>query len=424
MMTDPEQPRSATSSGIGQHAAKRQRFGPGMLVAAAFIGPGTVTTASKAGAGFGFALSWAIVFSILATIVLQEMAARLGLVTRQGLGEAVRSSSHNSTVSLIAGLTVAIAIGLGNAAYQTGNIVGAAMGASLILGGTIQVWSAALGLTAFALLYSGRYRLIEFALIALVLLMSGTFLVTAFMVRPNVFELARGSFSPSIPEGSLLTIIGLIGTTVVPYNLFLQASSVCRKWPNEVPRGAALREARIDTFAAVTLGGIVTLAIVATAATAFFGRGGISSPGDMARQLEPLLGGSAARIFFSAGLLAVGLTSSITAPLAAAFAICGAMRWSPDLNSARFRAVWMSVLAVGTALSAAGLKSPQVTILIAQAINGLLLPLISIFLLIAVNRSDLMGQHKNGLAANLLGVLVVFVTMLLGGTAFYRIWQS
>ena len=84
----------------------------------------------------------------------------------------------------------------------------------------------------------------------------------------------------------------------------------------------------------------------------------------------------------------------------------------------------MSVLAVGTALSAAGLKSPQVTILIAQAINGLLLPLISIFLLIAVNRSDLMGQHKNGLAANLLGVLVVFVTMLLGGTAFYRIWQS
>lgn len=391
-----------------------------MLVAAAFIGPGTVTTASKAGADFGFTLLWAVLFSIVATIVLQEMAARLGLVTRQGLGEAVRTSTRKQTARFIAGFIVAVAIGLGNAAYQTGNIVGAAVGLTLIAGGSIQMWAVVIGLAAFSLLFTGRYRYIERGLICLVLAMSSTFLVTAFLVGPNISQLVQGGFTPRLPDGSLLTVIGLIGTTVVPYNLFLHASSVCQKWSNEIPTTVALREARMDTIAAVTLGGFVTLAIVATAATAFFGKGGLANAAQMARQLKPLLGGPAAKFFFASGLLAAGLTSAITAPLAAAFAISGAMGWRNQLNSWSFRAIWMTVLIVGTGFAALGLKSPQVTILIAQAANGILLPFITIFLLIAVNRRDLMGQFKNGHFANLAGGLVVLTTLLLGVTAVYK----
>ena len=140
----------------------------------------------------------------------------------------------------------------------------------------------------------------------------------------------------------------------------------------------------------------------------------------MAKQLEPLLGGPAARIFFAGGLLAAGLTSAITAPLAAAFAISGAMGWSTELKSARFRSIWITVLCAGTCLAAAGLKSPQVTILIAQAANGLLLPLITIFLLIAVNRSEQMKDYRNGILANVLGGAVVLITLLLGATAIYK----
>lgn len=399
-----------------------RKLGPGLLVAAAFIGPGTVTTASKAGAGFGFALAWAVLFSIVATIILQEMAARLGLVTRQGLGQAIRSSFHHQWMRLVAGLAVAVAIGLGNAAYQTGNILGASIGMSLLAGGSVELWSVGLGACAFGLLYSGRYRYIETALIALVLLMSSAFLLTAVLAKPDLVQLVRGMLTPQLPDGSLVTVIGLIGTTVVPYNLFLHASSVCEKWPDSVPRDNAVREARIDTVAAVTLGGVVTLAIVATAATAFFGKGGFGSFTDMAQQLEPLLGGTAAKTCFAIGLLAAGLTSAITAPLAAAFAVSGALGWKAEIHSRSFRVIWMVVLLIGTSLAAAGLKSPEVTILTAQAANGLLLPLISVFLLVAVNRTDLMGAYRNGLWANLAGMIVVLISLALGGTAIYRVF--
>ncbi len=111
-----------------------KNLGPGLLVTAAFIGPGTIITASKAGADFGFALVWALVFSIFATIVLQEMCARLGLVTRQGLGESIRTTCKSPVARVLAAGLVIAALGLGNAAFQSANILGAASGLQAITG--------------------------------------------------------------------------------------------------------------------------------------------------------------------------------------------------------------------------------------------------------------------------------------------------
>ena len=105
-----------------------RKFGPGLLVTAAFIGPGSVATASAVGANFGFVLLWALLFSLIATIVLQEMAARLGLVSGEGLSQALRTTFKNPLLSRIAVLLVVSAIGIGNAAYEAGNISGAALG--------------------------------------------------------------------------------------------------------------------------------------------------------------------------------------------------------------------------------------------------------------------------------------------------------
>jgi manganese transport protein len=391
-----------------------KKFGPGLLVTAAFIGPGTITTASKAGASFGFALLWTVVFATAATIVFQEMSARLGLVTRQGLGEAIRTTFQNRAIRLACCLLVAAAIGFGNAAYETGNITGAAVGLSLLSDVSVQTWSILLGCAALALLSFGRYKLIERVLVVLVIMMSLTFLLTAAMVRPDVGQLLQGAFVPTLPDGSILTVIGLIGTTVVPYNLFLHASSVQEKWPTAVPKPEALREARLDTSVAVALGGLITLAVVSTAAAAFYGKGELTSAADMASQLEPLLGGPAAKLFFAFGLVSAGLTSAITAPLAAAYAICGSFGWPIDLKAWRFRSIWMIVLVIGTVMAASGAKSPASTILFAQAANGLLLPLIAVFLLFAVNRRDLMGEYKNRWRGNLAGGLVVLVAAGLG----------
>jgi manganese transport protein len=389
-----------------------KKFGPGILVTAAFIGPGTVTTASIAGAQYGFALLWALLFSILATIVLQEMAARLGLVARLGLAEALRTAYGHSWFGTMAVVLVITAIGFGNAAYEAGNITGAALGLENITGIAVTTWSLAVGLLAGLLLAWGRYALIEKLLVVLVLLMSLVFLLTLLMVGPSLGELLGGLLIPRIPEGSLLTVLALIGTTVVPYNLFLHASAVQEKWPADGNTATNLHQARLDTSLSIGLGGLITLAIMSTSAVAFFGTEGSFSAASMARQLEPLLGAHA-RYFFAAGLFAAGLSSAVTAPLAAAYAVCGALGWSRDLRSTRFRLIWISVLACGTLFAILG-TSPLTAILFAQAANGFLLPICAIFLVMVMNRRDLLGDYRNGRLVNILGTGVVSVTVGLG----------
>lgn len=392
-----------------------RNLGPGLLVAAAFIGPGTVTTASVVGASTGYALLWALVFSIFATIILQEMSARLGIVSREGLGEALRTTFDSPVVKVVSVLLIVTAITFGNAAFETGNITGAALGLETIFGLPTQVWAVAVGLGAFALLASGAYKLIERVLVGLVILMSVVFVVTAVLVlRPaDLGNILAGIFAPGIPEGSLLTAVALIGTTVVPYNLFLHASSVQEKWSEDVPTGRALSESRFDTTLSIILGGVITLAVISTAAAAFFERGiEITDAGQMAGQLEPLLG-PLAKYFFALGLFAAGLTSAITAPLAAAYATSGALGWERNLSGLRFRAVWALVLVVGTVLAVLG-TNPVAAILFAQAANGVLLPIVVLFLLFAMNRSNLLGDFKNGIIGNVLGGFVLVVAALLG----------
>ncbi len=400
-----------------------RNLGPGLLVAAAFIGPGTVTTASVAGASTGYALLWALAFSIIATMVLQEMSARLGIVSREGLGEALRTTFDNVVVKAVAIILVVAAITVETAAFQTGNITGAALGLEAVTGITPQIWAVVVGVSAFVLLASGAYQLIERVLVALVIVMSVVFLLTAIIVRPNVGDILAGVFAPGVPSGSLVTVVALIGTTVVTYNFFLHASSVQEKWPESVPTDEALAESRFDTIASIALGGLITLAIIVTGAAAFFGTSTkIESAGQMAQQLEPLLG-PAAKVFFAIGIFSAGLTSSITAPLAAAYATSGAFGWGRDLRSWRFRAVWAVVLVFGTTLAALG-TSPVQIIVFAQAANGILLPLIAIFLLIVMNRSDLLGDFKNGIVGNALGAIVVLVASGLGVWTLITVFQT
>jgi manganese transport protein len=389
-----------------------RKFGPGLLVAAAFIGPGTITTASSAGANFGFALLWALLFSLLATIVLQEMAARLGLVTREGLAEAMRGYFRSPIAGRAAVLLVVAAVGVGNAAYEAGNIAGAALALNLVSPLGSGPWALLIGLAAGALLFSGRYKLLESVLIVLVLLMSVVFLLTAWRVSPSLPDLLAGLFRPTLPQGSVMTVIALIGTTVVPYNLFLHANAVREKWPASTALAQALRQSRLDTGLSIGLGGLITLAILSTAAAAFFGTGVAFTGDSLAVQLEPLLGVSA-RYVFAAGLFASGLTSAITAPLAAAYAVCGALGWQSSLSAPGFRAVSLAVLATGTLFAALGSK-PLAAILFAQVANGLLLPVVAVFLLVVMNQRKLLGEHVNGPVANVLGCLVVATASGLG----------
>lgn len=389
-----------------------------MLVTAAFVGPGTVATASSAGASFGYALLWALLFSVFATIVLQEMAVRQAIITGEGLAATLRRALAGSIAGKATMLLVIAAVGLGNAAYESGNIAGAALAVGSVLPGSQSTWSLVIGVSAVALLFLPAYRQLERVLIGLVLAMSAVFLVSAVLLRPDWSAMLSGALWPRLPAGSLLTVIALIGTTVVPYNLFLQANAAREHWAGREDRDQALSEARLDTLLSVTLGGLITVAIVTTATVTYFGSSEGFSAADLASQLEPVLG-PAGRYLFAAGLFAAGLTSAVTAPLAAAFAVCGALGWSDHPQDRTFRAVAIAVIVIGTVFAASGAR-PISLILFAQAANGLLLPVIAVVLLWLMNQRGYLHNQVNQWRSNLLGVLVVGTAMGLGGS---KLWS-
>jgi len=391
-----------------------KNIGPGTLVAAAFIGPGTVTLCTLAGVNFGFNLLWAMLLSIIATIVLQEMAARLGIISQKGLSEVIREEIK--TPFLRKGITVLIlaAVVVGNASYEAGNISGGILGLESVLGkyhfslGTISInlMSLLIGLIAFVLLYIGSYKFLEKALISLVLLMSVSFIATAIITKPNLLEVLNGLFIPKFPEKSILTIIGLVGTTVVPYNLFLHAALVKERWHKKED----LKFARKDTVISIILGGLVSMAIIISAAA--IQTTDIANAADLAKGLAPLFG-DFAKYFMALGLFAAGITSAITAPLAAAYVAKGCLGWSGGLKSKRFRFVWIAILFLGVLFSSIGIKPIEI-IKFAQVANGMLLPIIAGILLWIVNKKSVLGSYVNSKTQNILGILIVGIAIFLG----------
>ncbi|ASM49948.1 hypothetical protein PESP_a1899 [Pseudoalteromonas espejiana DSM 9414] len=393
------------------------RFGPGLLVTAAFIGPGTITTASVAGANFGFALIWTLLFSVIATILLQSMAARLGVATGQDLAQALRAHIKTPYLKALATFLVISAIGVGSAAYEAGNLSGASMGLVGIFPEIgAQIWTPLIAICSALLLYSGKHKVVENALILLVILMSLVFISTLIMAAPPLSKVVAG-FIPSMPSGSLTTVLALIGTTIVPYNLFLHSGVLAAQDHSKSDKDTIMKQTNLDTGLSITLGGVITLAILSTASVAFYGTdAGKISAANMAVQLEPLLG-EAAHYFFAIGLFAAGLTSAITAPLAGAYAVCGMLGWKNEMSNTRFKSVAITILVFGALVASLGLD-PVAVIIFAQAANGLLLPIITAYLVWLVNQKAVMGKYTN---STLLNLIILPVLLLIFSLSCYKL---
>ena len=376
-------------------------------MAAAFIGPGTVTLCTLAGSSFGYSLLWALLLSIVATIVLQEMAARLGIITGKGLAESLFHALKTPWKRILVVILVLGAIVIGNTAYEAGNIGGAVLGLEALFGSAyISFYPWIIALLAFFLLYRGSYKFLERVFVSLVILMSISFLLTAIITKPDLYGILSGLFVPALPEGGLLTVVGLIGTTVVPYNLFLHASLVKEKWNKEED----LVHVRRDTVISIALGGLISMSIV-IAAVSMPGKD-ISGALDLAKGLEPLYG-SAAKYFMGIGLFAAGVTSAITAPLAAAYVANSCFSWKAGLKDNRFRGVWILVLLLG-AFSLSFQFKPIEIIKFAQVANGLLLPAVAVLMLWIVNQSAVLGNFTNKQWQNWVAIIILIIVTILG----------
>ena len=373
------------------------------MIAAAFIGPGTVTTAAASGSRFGLSLLWALAFSTVACFVLQEASARVTVVSGSSLAAAIRHRFRGGAVGLLVLLLVLGAIVLGCAAYEAGNILGGVAGIGLQIDFSPKLVTVAVGVFAALLLSVGSAVVVARLLGVVVAVMGVTFLATAIVIGPSAVELLRGTFVPALPVGSSLLVLGLIGTTVVPYNLFLGS---------EIAAGQKLGEVRWGLAIAVVLGGIISMGIVVVG-TAVLGPFSFEA---LSGALTGRLGGWAS-VFLAVGLLAAGFSSAVTAPLAAAITARGLFgptdpQWRE--RSWRYRAVWLAVLAAGVAFGLIGVR-PIPVIILAQALNGILLPFVAVFLFIVVNDRTLMGDKGlNGWLSNVLMGLVVAVTVVLG----------
>lgn len=374
------------------------------VITAAFIGPGTVTTCAAAGARHGYALLWSLVFSTCACLVLQEAAGRLAIVSGRDLGRAIGTSFRTGVSRLLAILLVIGGVVVGCAAYEAGNILGAVSGVALGVAVPPALVTLVIGAIAGLLLWFGSTGVVARLMGAVVALMGGAFLVVALRIAPAPSDLLAGALLPSWPEGSGVLILGLIGTTVVPYNLFLGSA---------LARGRTLADLRLGLGVAIPLGGLISMAILVVGST-------VDGPFDFAAlgvSLAARLGGWAGP-FFAFGLFTAGFTSAITAPLAAAltarslFADHDSGDWSE--HSWRYRSIWGAVLTSGIAFGLSGVK-PIPAILLAQAMNGLLLPFVGGLLLLLLNDRRLVGEADlNGAVANGLMGSVLGLTVLLG----------
>ena len=400
-----------------------KNLGPGPLIAAAFIGPGTVTLCTLAGVKFGMSLLWTLLIAVLASITLQSMAVKIGIIGKKSITEALKDEISNPVIKYIIITLIFMTILIGNTAYEAGNISGAVMGLETLFGQikidfkdfSLNIHAIIIGLLAGALLWIGKYRIIERCLIGLVIIMSIAFLFTAIATRPSLLSILSGLLSFKAPAGSLLTIIGLVGTTIVPYNLFLHAELVKEKWNDKGDLKFALK----DLIIALGLGGLISLSIVITASS--IKATDINTVGDLALGLESVFG-TFSRQFLAIGLFAAGITSTITAPLAAAYVVCGCFGLSTNLQSNYFKFIWLSIILFGVFFSATGLK--LITIIqFAQITNGVLLPIMVGLLLWMMNKSSLLGNFKNNNLQNAIGFIIIVVSLFLSLRTLFLIFQ-
>lgn len=377
------------------------------VVSAAFIGPGTITTASKSGAAFGTDLLWALVFSTLSCLVLQEAAARLTIISGKNLGQAIVKQFSNSNLKWLVLMLVLGAIVLGAAAYEMGNLLGAIAGLQLIFDFPSYVLVIIIGIVAAAILNIPSLKIISTIMGFMVMIMGFGFLITAWLVHPPLLDILKGSLIPHFPRNTDagILVLGLIGTTIVPYNLFLGSGILHQK--------QSIKEMRLGLVVAVLLGGLFSMAvlIVGTSVISNF------SFEELAGALQLRIG-AAGKYLLGFGLFAAGFTSAVTAPLAASITLKSLFGHKNPQNwqagSLNFKIGWIIVLITGIVFAIGNVK-PIPAIILAQALNGFILPFISIFLFIVINNPSITGKNNpNPSWLNILMILVIFITIVLG----------
>ncbi|MEJ0031730.1 MAG: divalent metal cation transporter [Bacteroidota bacterium] len=366
------------------------------VISAAFIGPGTVTTSIAAGADFGLTLLWSVTFATFGCYAVQEISARISIASGLTLGESFIKKFGPGRGPAIA-WTIGIIVVLGCAAYQAGNIMGAVAGLNLVTGLSNITLTIIVTLVAGVVLWSGGSNWISNIMMILVVIMSIAFAALAFAQDFSYVELVKDSIVPTIPAGSELIVLSMIGTTIVPYNVFIGAG---------ITKGQTIPLMRIGLAVSVALGGFITAAILVAAISIKNFSSFQEIANAMAQQVGPW-----GEYALGLGLFAAGFASATTSPYASSLIATTVFHIK---SKWKVRVIWISVLLTGFIFGISPVQ-PIPVILFVQALNGLILPLITMYLIIIVNDDEIVPRkQQHDSRYNIVLLVILLVVLVIG----------
>lgn len=389
-------------------------LGPGIITGSVDNDAGGITAYSLAGAQYGYKLLWTLIPAFIVLLVVQEMNARMGIVTKKGLADLIRENfGVRVTFFIFLGLIIA---DIGNTATEFAGVAG-----SMQIFGISKYISVPIGaILVWFLVVKGTYKSAEkvFLVFSVFLLL---YIISALLSHPDWHQVTAAMIKPSMDmnEASIGTVIGIVGTTIAPWMQFYMQSSVIEK-------GIKIEEYKYEILD-VAIGCIITVVvaffiIVACAATLHKNGVVINEAKDAAVALKPLAGNFASAIF-AFGLLVASIFSATILPIATAFYICEAFGFEAGMDKSvneapQFYTLFTAIMVIGVIIILIP-GSPLISISQAtQIINGILLPVVLVCMMLMVNNKEVMGKHVNKGVINIIGwvtivILIVLTLMLL-----------
>jgi Mn2+/Fe2+ NRAMP family transporter len=372
------------------------------VISAAFIGPGTITTAVSAGSTFQLDLLWVVLYATLTCILVQEAAARITITSGLNLGQTFRIKFGDRIGRWFQFIIGGIVIG-GCAAFEAGNIAGAVSGLKMITDINSTPLIVIISAMAAFLLWLGRPYWISGVMMIFVGLMGIAFVLLAFSTQYSLPNIVGSAITPTLPDDSLLLVLGLFGTTIVPYNIFLGSG---------ISHGQSIPLMRIGLTVSVILGGAIT-AFILIAGTVV---PGFASFDELMTSVQSRIGTTG--VFALAfGLFAAGFSSAVTAPYASsviASVLFGWSRW-------KVASVWLFVIITGAIFSMADVETVQL-IIAAQALNGVILPVLILLLILVMNDKRIIPEkNRPGIIYN---SMMIITFLMVSVFSCYKIYLS
>jgi NRAMP (natural resistance-associated macrophage protein)-like metal ion transporter len=383
-------------------------MGPGLIAGIAGNDAGGITTYSVLGARTGLTLLWIFPVTIVILAVVQEMVARLGVVTGQGLSDLIRERfGVRWTVFAMVVLLVA------NIANTVAEFAGASAATEIFgIPRIVVVPIVAVGIWALVLFAS--YRTVERVFLSVSLIFV-TYIASAVLAHPDWGAVGRAFVTPALPlsPAILLLTVAVVGTTITPYMQFYLQSAVAEKGIDE----EELRLEQADAIGGAVWTNVIAVFIVIATAATIFGHGDITTAADAAKGLQPVAG-DFAELLFAVGLFGASVLAATIMPISTAYVICEAFGWESGVgkrfsDARAFFGIYTFVLIVGALIVLLPGLDLTGVIVGSQNLQGLLLPVVLVFLVLLVNDRVLMGRHANGRKANLVAWIAVGLVVLL-----------